>query len=309
MAATTIANIINPEVLSEQISALFPEKMVLANTGAVLVDPAGLSGIQSGGDRVKIPRWKRVADFGNPTEGSAFTRNNITTDAEYAFVVRKGASYGVVDTAALVSQADPADEIRMQLAEKTARAIDASLVKTLSGAIPSANTHDPGVQTSGTGLTIQYNHVIDAAVKLGDNMDELQVIIMHSKPYSDALKANLITFVNGEPFMLGKRVFVSDGCPVSADTTKVYTNFLLGPQALYLAYQRNLLVEFDRDIEALIDIIAASVHYVPHLLGMSFTGTPAAATGPTDTELSTTGNWTLKAQEAKSVRAVILKTN
>lgn len=309
MASTRIQHVINPERLAQQISALWPDKLVLGGSGAVLVDDDFLRDIEGGGTQVKIPRWKRLASFDNVVETAAFTRANLTSDAEYGYVCRKGKSYGVFDTAALTSLADPAAEIKEQLAQLIARAIDASLVSVLKGAVPSGNTHDPGVVTTGAGLTLQYEHIVDASVKLGDNADMITVIVMHSKVYGDALKANLVSFIDGAPYIMGKRIMVSDGTPKTADATPVYSCYLLGPQALYLKHQQMPLVEFDRDIEALCDIVAASVHFVPHLLGMSFSGTPAADVGPTDAELADTGNYTLKAQDTKSVRAVTLKIN
>lgn len=320
MATALIADIIDPEILGSQVNALFPTMMVINGTDAVMKDVD--LGQHEGGTRVKIPRWKRIDDFEEMSESAAFNRSKITSASEYGYVVRRGKSYVVKDTASLVSKADPAAAIKLQLSEKAARQADKSLVSVLKGAIPAGNTLNVAVAT-GTAVPITDTQIIDASLKLGDNFDKLTLIVMHSLMFGKLLKDHIATYDESDvvigdevrrmriPLVLGKRVLISDDCPVDTTTANYfkYTTFILGPEALYFAPQRDFQVEFDRDIEAKEDIIVPDMHYIPHLVGVSYTGDPANDVGPTEAELATAGNWTLAVEDTKVVRAVKLVTN
>jgi hypothetical protein len=311
VANALIADIIPPQILAQQIGAIYADYLVLANTGAVMVDPPGID--MSAGKKLTVPRWKRLDDFEAMSETGAFTRSKIQATVEEGYVVRRGKSFGVKDTATLVSKADPAQGIREQLARKFAETIDSSLVSVLKGAIPAANRKTVGVAT-GALKTIEYSHIVRAAFVLGDNAGKIKAVAMHSAVLADAIEKNLVTQEgSGEDtryFIMGKPIFVSDRCPVdTSGANPLYTTFLLGTEAMYLIYQQTPEIEYDRDIEAKTDIIVPAVHFLPHLIGTNFTATPANDVGPTEAELATTGNWALAVEQTKSVRAVALVTN
>ncbi len=317
MPSTHISDIIDPEILTQQVSAQFPDKIRLAEAGAVELN-GQIAGIQRGGTMVKIPRWNRIGDFERKTEGTAFTVQKIDAVEELGVVVRRGAAYGVEDTASLVSLADPMAEVSSQLSEKAAREVHDALISVLVGAVPAANTAVHAA-ASGTKVTITADLVRDALLRLGDQFEDLSAVVMHSHVFFDAHKAGLITYSGQEsgtapalrmgqqPFLFGRPVFVSD--KVFLDTTQTfhrYDTYFLGRGSLLLAYQRDLLIEVDRNILVKEDVISADVHYVPHLLGV---GWNVATTNPANTDLSTAANWGLKVSEARLVKAVRLTTN
>lgn len=286
MAVTAIADIINPEVLADQISARFPDQLVLGNTSLVSVDSTFPLG--SPGTKFKIPFWKRINAFAALSEGSAMTPSKITTNAEYAVVARAGAAYEVYDTAALVSKADPVSEIASQIARRAAEYIDSKLVLTCDNT-PNATDYTSSGSNSGK---IDQNAVTSALVSgLGDNYAKMQqggAIIMHSKVYGDLLavgaiqnqyqsgmdviKSGMVPTLNGLPIYLSDLVTTA----VVSSVTQ-YNTYIVGPEALALFYQRAVQVEFDRDILLQADVIAASVHFAPHLFGYDEDGSAVVA--------------------------------
>lgn len=319
MAQTGLADIIKPQILGKQLAGEFPRMLALANSGAVYTDPSPL--IANGGTQLTIPRWKVIGKLANFT-GAAISLGKIQQVPEYGIVARRAGGQAVEDVAALVSRDDPSAEIRSQLAPRLADSIDDAGVAVLSGAIPAANRTVKGV-SSGTKVGLNGSVMAEALTKLGDQAGKLKVIVMHSAVFNDLLAQSLITFVanpqvagkiyeSGDiPYYLGKRVIVSDLCPFDATVADhvLYTSFMLGANAMYLGYQRMVNVETDRDITTKLDIVTYDQHFVMHLIGASFTGTPAAAYGPSDAELATTGNWTMVAESAKSVLAAAIVTN
>jgi len=76
------------------------------------------------------------------------------------------------------------------------------------------------------------------------------------------MKTAMIPTLSGLPIQLSDRVTTS---VVSGVT--FYNTYIVGPGALGLIYQREVLVEFDRDTLLRADVITASVDFVSHLYG------------------------------------------
>jgi hypothetical protein len=127
-------------------------------------------------------------------------------------------------------------------------------------------------------------------------------LIMHSKVYGDLLKLDAIQnqYQSGMnvlqtgmiPTLLGMPIYLSDRVTtttVSAVTS--YQTYVVGPGALALFYQRPVKVEFDRDILLQADVVAATVHFAPHLFGY-------------DDKTSA-----VKAEDNKSIHVVSIKSN
>ena len=298
-AVTRIQDIVDPEVLGDQVSAKFPDKMVLGNTNLVQIDTTVPLG--SPGTEFKLPAFKRIADFVDMAEGTPLTTSGVDTFSEYATVLRGGGAYAVYDTASLVSKADPGEEIVAQLSQKAARYIDAKLVLELN---KTPNTFDQtGLETSGL---MTQNAVIKALVAtLGDNFQDIMAggkLIMHSKCYGDLVALGAIQNqyqFNGDVMktgmigtLMGLPILISDTVSASAYSTVMkYQTYIVGPGALALFYQRQVEVEFDRDILSKEDVVSADVHFAPHLFGWD------------DKEGK------LAYEQAKSIHAVSIKSN
>ncbi len=318
MPSTKLSDIIDPQVLADQVGALFPDRLQLEASGAVLVETN--ADISAGGTRVTIPRWKRGGDMVPLSDSAPLTVEKVDTVTEQGVVVRRGKAFGVHDFARLVSLDDPQTEIARQVASIFARHLDATLIRVLEGAIPSANTRNVSV-TTGSAVKVGKNPVLDAMFTLGDNEEELSAVVMHSKVFKDAYDQGLIIYLDLpadaanpgirmglKPTLFGRPVFVSDRVPVDTAVTDYfrYTTYFLGQRALYLGYQRELTVETDRDVLTKEDIISFDAHFVPHLFGV---GWDSVANNPSNSDLATPANWALKVEDTKSVRAVALITN
>jgi len=313
MAFTKIEHILDPEILADHAMTYFPDKVAFIQSGAVQV---GGTDIEEGGQFLTIPRWMANEDkFDEISETSDLTPKKVDEDPEYGVVVRRGIAYEILDTASLTTLGDPNKHVANKIANLAGRTADYSLISVAVGATPAANTHDIAV-ASGSQVYFSAEHCIDAMAKVGDEMDNLALIIMHSTVYARCVKNDLIDFEKPSegpgriPYFQGRRVIVSDRCPVDTTTPNYYeySTFLVANGALLLDYQRNLLVEFDRDVLAQSDIIAASMHYIAHLVGMSW-DTSGGGGKPAEAALRTTSNWSLAADDEKAVGCVKLITN
>jgi hypothetical protein len=249
-----------------------------------------------------MPFWKRIAAFSSLAEGTAMTPGTISANAEFCTVVRGGAAFEVLDTSELVSKADPVGEIAGQLARRAAEYIDAKLVNQIE---LSPNKFDQtGALKTNANSTLDQNAVISGLLTLGDNHAKLLqggALIMHSKCYGDLLKTGAIQnqYQSGMdvlktgviPTLLGLPIILSDMVTTSTVSGNVnYHSYILGPGALALFYQRQVMTEFDRDILLQADVIASTVHFAPHLYGYDDNTAQVVA------------------EEAKSIHAVVLNS-
>lgn len=274
MASTSVANIINPEVLADQVSAKFPSNLLIAGQpGLVKVNTEFAQGTV--GTVLTIPHWLRGGSFGTFSEGVAMVPGNLTTARERTQIVRGGYAQQFTDIADLVTIPSIMDEVSTQMARRAAEYVDDQLIGKLN---LTPNTVD--ISAVGAG-TITENSVFDAMLKLGDQHRSLLAggrLIMHSKVYNDLLKlgavqnnyvsqmdtlrTGMVSSFAGLPIEISDRATVTT---VSAVTT--YNTYLVGPGALGLFYQKQLEVEIDRDILKKETVIAATIHFAPHLFG------------------------------------------
>jgi hypothetical protein len=287
MPPTMIADIIDPEVLADQISAKFPDRLVIGQTALVEVDSTFPLG--SPGSKFKMPFWKRIATFADLSEGTAMSTNKIQTGSEYAVVSRGGVAFEVTDPAQLVTKADPVGEIADQIARRAAEYIDAKLVAELE---KTPNVFNQQLTQVDSKTTLTQNALIQGMVNnFGDNYGSIiggGAIILHSKVFGDLIQLGAIQnqYQSGMnvlqtglmPTLLGLPVYLSDRVTKSTvSAVNRYNTYVVGPGALALFYQRQVMVEFDRDILKKSDIISADVHFAAHLFGYDDQGAAVVA--------------------------------
>jgi hypothetical protein len=301
---TRIQDVLDPEIMSAVASAKWLNKSVLVASGAVVVDKN--SEVNEGGQKILIPRWNLAAGTWQAiSESSGLETRRLTAEAEYGVVVRRGDAFSILDTAKLVSKQDPNAEASQQIADAVGYHVDSTLIHVLTGAVPSGNV------VSAPGAVIDAADLVDLKVKLGDAMDDISLLVVHSKQLGDLMKEGIVDWKAGAemfpgtgitkliPTVAGLAVYVTDKVPLGGGSPETYRAFALAKGAMYLGYQRDVNVEFDRDILTKEDIISYDVHFVPHLFGMGWNSTG----NPSDANLIDTTKWTMKVENAKHVKA------
>ncbi len=144
--------------------------------------------------------------------------------------------------------------------------------------------------------------------KLGDAVDKLTAISMHSFTMAALAKQGLIETVRDadgvvlyKTFM-DRRVIVDDGMPVDGD---VFTSFLFGQGAIgFQDIGAPVGVETDRDSLAGTDILINRRHFVLHPRGIKWAGDTGIA--PNNAGLATAANWE-RVYDPKQIRIVAFK--
>lgn len=324
MTATRLADILIPEVWVPYMLEQTAEKSALFQSG-IIAQNAELNAIaDGGGSTANMPFFQDLTgDSEVLSDSTPLTVNKITTSKDVAVKHFRAKAWGAGDLAAALSGDDPMARIADRVAAWWARDMQKTLIQTLKGvfAASSMSGHvlnvaieDGANATDANKLTAETT--IDAFSLLGDEINALQAIAMHSQMYNRLLKQDLIEFeqpsAQGTPIQryLGRTVIVDDNCPRVAGGTSgfKYTSYLFGPGVIgYGEGNPPVPVETDRDILQGEEYMVNRRHFILHPGGVKWIGT-AAGVGPTNTELATGTNWS-RVYEVKNVRMVALTTN
>jgi hypothetical protein len=261
MATTTRADLIIPEILEEAIQGAFEGMTALNGTGAAIVNGSLPEGSQRGGDTITIPYFDTLGELEDVTEGDALVPAALTMSDETATVQHSGKMFEITYWAQLAANyADPYAEAARQLRVATERRADAGLI---TAAATSTLEFDA---TGETTPTIDYDHVVDAKMRWGDEQDDIVLMVVHSKVYGDMLKLKdgdnrplLLDARDGSiPRFGGIPVRVSDRLPVVAGPPATYTSLLLKRGAL--AFWFNGAPRFLTDQDISVDSLLGAIH-------------------------------------------------
>ena len=316
--STKIADVIVPSIFTPYTQQITEEKSRLIQSGALARDGA-LDGLLAGGGLTfNVPSWKdldndeervstdqeHLPSFGAGTEP---TPNKIGTLQEVGVRLSRNNSWGTSDLTAVLAGADPAQAIASRVGAYWTRRLQAAFVATMTGvfadnaAAPSGTEHvqnDLTVDISGgsfvDGVTnFSAEAFIDAAVTMGDSMEDLGLMLVHSVVYARMQKNNLIDFIpdaSGQiniPTFLGRTVVVDDGMPRSSS---VYQTWLFGAGAIRLGVGAPAVpTEVDRKPGAGNgggqEVLYNRVEWMLHPAGHAYVGT-APNGGPTNAATS-----------------------
>lgn len=333
-----IADVIVPQIFSPYTQQMTEEKSRLIRSGAVQRDAKLDSDLAGGGLTFNNPSFKDLdndAENVSTDDPAVFsTPNKLGTLSEIQVRLSRNNSWSSMQLASTLSGADPMGAISNRVSDYWVRRLQQVFLNTMKGvfadnaAAPTGtDTHlinDMTVDIKGAsyvaGVTsFSAEAFLDAAVTMGDSMDSLGMIFVHSIVYNRMLKNNLIDFIpdagreaNIATF-LGREVIVDDGMPV---TSGVFESWMFGSGALLLGMGSPAVpTEVDRIASAGTgggqDILHNRVEWALHPVGHSFIGTPASG-GPsnaaTANNLGAAASWQRVFTERKQIKIARLIT-
>ena len=294
---------------------------------------------KAGGVSVKVPHFASISPTEEVLDSSAtwgtssggyLTPQKITASDQIMPILHRAFSYAVDDLSVLGTGSDPMGAIRTQVSKAVNKHRTSALIAQLDGIFASALSGNAiDVSSSSTSTSTNYislPNVVKAKNKLGERASELTTIAMHSDVYSYLLEVGALTFSSdslssgtsiqwgGGGFgqaqfgkYLGMNVIQDDmlAPTLNSGGSDQYDVILLGAGSIMEGEQQALRIQQDRNILSMQDTIAVDYHYGFHLGGTKYGG----ADGPTNTNLETSGNWTLAYSDRRLISAVKLTVN
>lgn len=336
---TRIADVVVPEIFSPYVQQMTQEKSRLIRSGAITLDAPLNAALAGGGLTFNEPSFK---DLDNDAENVSTddpstdsTPNKIGTATEIQVRLSRNNSWSSMDLSGDLAGADPMQAIASRVSDYWARRHQAAFVATLNGvfadnaAAPTGTEHvqhDMTHDVSGAGFVdgvtnFSAEAFIDATATMGDSMEDLTMVMVHSIVYARMLKNNLIDFVsdsvNGNavriPTFLGREVIVDDGVPRSSG---VFNTWLFGRGAVRGGMgSPKVPTEVDRKPAAGNgggqDILFHRTEWIIHPVGHAYAGTPpngGPSNASTTNNLAHADSWKRVFSERKQIRTARLIT-
>lgn len=336
---TRIADVVVPEIFSPYVQQMTQEKSRLIRSGAITLDAQLNSALAGGGLTFNEPSFKDldndVENVSTDDPATDSTPNKIGTATEIQVRLSRNNSWSSMDLSGDLAGADPMQAIANRVSDYWARRQQAAFVASLNGvfadnaAAPTGTehvqndmTHDVSGASFVDGVTnFSAEAFIDATVTMGDSMEDLTMVMVHSIVYARMLKNNLIDFVsdsvNGNavriPTFLGREVIVDDGVPRSSG---VFNTWLFGRGALRGGMgSPKVPTEVDRKPAAGNgggqDILFNRTEWIIHPVGYAYAGTPpngGPSNASTTNNLAHADSWKRVFSERKQIRIARLIT-
>jgi len=253
--ATKLADIVIPSVFLPYLQQETEVKSNLIRSGIMVPDPELDNLLAGGGKTFDSPSFKDLPDdsdnVSTDDDTSSATPSKVGTSQETQVRLSRNRSWSSMDLASDLAGKDPMSAVIARVSNYKVRRLQDVFIATVKGvfadnaAAPSGSEHvlnDMTVDISGSvysdGVTnFSAEAVIDAKITMGDSMDQLGLIAVHSVVYGRMQKNNLIDMIPDSqgvyniPTFNGMIVIVDDGMPVSSG---VYESWLFGQGSIRL---------------------------------------------------------------------------
>lgn len=354
MTAVQVSDVIVPRIFTPYTRQLTEEKARLVQSGILAVNPLLSQLLAGGGKTFDVPSFQdldasdstgaesvatddiadiQAADFagGTPATRADLTPAKIATSNEVAVRLVRARAWSSTGLAAELAGADPMAAIASRVAYYWTRRLQRIFVSVWNGVIA-----DNLLAPTGGDTHTQYDLIndisggsyvdgvtnfsaeafLDAAVTMGDSMQDLTAMMVHSVVFSRMQKNNMIDFIpdaRGEisiPTFLGREVIVDDGVP---RTGQVYDTWLFGSGAAQLG-QADADVPTEVHREPLAgngggqEVLTTRRVLAIHPTGHAYIQGSIPDGGPSNTDLVAAANWSRRFPERKQIKFAVLRT-
>ena len=246
--ATKIADLINPEVLADMISAELPNAITFAPLAVVGTRLEGRAG-----NTLTLPKFGYIGDASEVDEGEDIPISKMTTSETEVTIKKAGKGVELTDEAILNGYGDNVGEAKDQIKMALANKVDNDLLAALK---TSSLTASGAMSLAG---------LITAKAKFGEKVNQPSVLIVNSTNYVK-IASEIVSLENTDKVLMDGVVGKVAGMQVAISDKLSATEFyIVATGALGLEYKRRVLVETDRDIISKTNVITGDVHYAAYL--------------------------------------------
>lgn len=172
MAQTKLANLVNPQVMADMVSARLPKKIKFAPIARIDTTLAGRPG-----NTITVPKYAYIGDAEDVAEGVAMGTTVLSASTTSATIKKAGKAVEITDESVLSGMGDPLGQGVNQLTMSIAAKIDNDGYAALLGA---SLTYD------GSGAVIGYSAIVDADAVFDDESDGATAKILFINPQQEA---------------------------------------------------------------------------------------------------------------------------
>ena len=261
MAETTLANLINPQVMADYIEEKLIDNIVFMPLAEQNTDLVGAPG-----DTVSIPKYGYIGDATVVAENGQITAAQLTATKVDKKVQKYAKAVTLTDEAALSAFGNPEQETADQLLKAIDSKIDEDFVSELADA-----TLEYGVYNA----ALNGDTVASALELFGEDQETPQVLVVAPADLT-GIRLDDDHFIKASD--VGQNILVSGiiggiwGCQVRpsnrlsvASTAKNRKSYIVRPGALGFVSKRGVLAESKREADYGRTMYIATKHGIPYL--------------------------------------------
>lgn len=333
---TQLADLIVPSVFSTYTQLMTKEKSNLIKSGALTSDPRLDADLAGAGLTFNQPFFKDLENdeenVSNDDPNANSSPSKIGSGQEIQVRLSRNKSWSSMDLNKELIKQDPMDAIASRVAAYWTRRLQAAFVAVMKGMFANNATATDAYHTQNDmtydvkgasfvdGVTnFTAENFIDATLTMGDSMEDLGMIMVHSVVYARMQKNNLIDFIPDSegrvniPTFLNRMVIVDDAMPV---TSGVYESWLFGAGAVALGMgSPGTPTEVERKASAGNgggqEILHNRVEWALHPVGHAYVGTSpngGPSNAATTNNLANASSWRRVFTERKQIKIARLVT-
>ena len=240
MATTILADLINPEVMADMISAKVPSKLVVAPFAKIDTTLQGIPG-----NTITVPQYSYIGDAEDIAEGIECGTVKLQTSTTEATIKKAMKAVELTDEAVLSGYGNPVGETNNQLAKSIASKVDVDAMEALQGA---------QLKYGDGTAAISYGGIVDAIDLFEEEVNSDKVIFVHPKQVTKLRKD--ADFLSADKY--------ADGVAISGEIGKIANCRVVSSKKVPLdeggAYYINPIVKLNNDAETEDDAAAITVY-------------------------------------------------
>nr|DAU88169.1 MAG TPA: major capsid protein [Caudoviricetes sp.] len=267
MTQTKIAQLVNPEVMADMVSAKLPKMIKFTPLAYVERELVGQPG-----NTLTVPKWEYSGDAKDIEEGVAIEPDQLTTKKSTMTIKKAGKGIELTDEAVLSGLGDPIGQATHQIALAIANKVDNDLVEEakkatqfVAEAPTTGDALDKALAMFADEEDARYVAIINPADAIDLRKDTAKEWVRGSEIGANIVVSGTFGEAHGVQIVRSKKVDKGKGFLVKVSAVETDTDDVAKYGAFVINLKRDVAVETDRDILKKTTVITGDEHYGVYL--------------------------------------------
>lgn len=267
MIQTKIAQLVNPEVMADMVSAKLPKMIKFTPLAYVERELVGQPG-----NTLTVPKWEYSGDAKDIEEGVAIEPDQLTTKKSTMTIKKAGKGIELTDEAVLSGLGDPIGQATHQIALAIANKVDNDLVEEAKKAtqfVAEAPTTgaalDKALAVFADEEDARYVALVNPEDAIALRADTAKEWVRGSEIGADIVISGTFGEAHGVQIVRSKKVEKGKGFLVKVSAVDTDTDDVAKYGAFVINLKRDVAIETDRDILKKTTVITGDEHYGVYL--------------------------------------------
>ena len=267
MTQTKVAQLVNPEVMADMISAKLPKMIKFTPLAYVERELVGQPG-----NTLTVPKWEYSGDAKDIEEGVAIEPDQLTTKKSTMTIKKAGKGIELTDEAVLSGLGDPIGQATHQIALAIANKVDNDLVEEakkatqfVAEAPTTGDALDKALAVFADEEDARYVALINPEDAIALRKDTAKEWVRGSEIGANIVVSGTFGEAHGVQIVRSKKVEKGKGFLVKVSAVETDTDDVAKYGAFVINLKRDVAIETDRDILKKTTVITGDEHYGVYL--------------------------------------------